>query len=351
MGCGDTVLNVATGGVSGAVESGSVSGALSSLATGGTGELAANALTGVAGNNDITKLMNSNMLTLTSGGANNIEAASGKSGFANVMDNFFDPSRVNDTWIRGSGALLENIPLGHEARGIAPAVMGAVGAMYGPAGAMAGYYFGNKIKGGTDTQGLIGGAISGATVGVGAAASPAVGAIAAELAPVIGTVAANAVAQGVVSAATSAAVGAGSAAVQGQDVGQGAASGAIGGAIGGGIGGGLGSFTPQLSQTLQGYGLSPTVANSLAGAAIKAGSSYASNQALAAVKGSPSPYGLGGSVSPQRVAPINSLTALSGTIPRNVNPQTANNLAANRAVFSNSLQNAPLAAPRQYTYI
>ena len=134
MGCGDTIADVATGGVSGAIQSGSAAGALTSLGTGGLGASGVNnLLTGGAysllGNQSPLKnIMDANVTSLVSGGLNNVQAASGYKNFASQMDALIDPSRGNDALIKGSGKWIEqNLPLGNGIVAAAPMVMSAAG--------------------------------------------------------------------------------------------------------------------------------------------------------------------------------------------------------------------------------
>lgn len=294
MGCGDDILNIGTGGLSGAVSSGSISGAISNLTTGGT----IGPMTSVLPDSPLGRLIKSDIRTLTSGGVYNAEEALKYKNMGNQFDVFMDPSRTHDMWIRGSGDLFGKT-FGNDARQIfgnyvVPIVAGIAG---GGVGAFAGSYLGNKFVGGSNDQGLIKGAVAfgGSVLGGAVAASGVTGEIAQTLAPTIGQTAAKVAAQAVVSAATNAAMAAATSAAMGKDAGEGALSGAIGGAIGGGLSTGLQSYAPQMSQMLQqNYGLSADAAAKLTDTAIKAGVGAATN---AATNKDPLIGAIGGAVS------------------------------------------------------
>ena len=285
MGCGDDVLDIATGGISAAAR-GDIAGAVSGGAT------------SILGNGYVGQLVKSNVLSLASGGYTNIAAASKYDNFASQMDVMADDSRVNDKLIRKSGVWLEDLPYGHEARGVAPMVMSTVGGIYGgPVGAAAGYYFGNKIKGGDDNTGMIGGAIAAGGSMLGSAATavvaPAISSIASNLiaqgvTASVANAAASTIVQAVVQAAVGSGVGAMSAAAQGGDPGEGAEMGAVGGAISGGISGAMNTYVKNLSDELQESGMSKTEADAAAKAAIKGSSAYMSTLAKNAALGTPS---------------------------------------------------------------
>lgn len=249
MGCGDTFTDIATGGATAIIDDPGVTSAIGGVMTGGAtnamngdivGALSGGASTSM-GNGEIGKLTKASITGLLTGGVSNIQQAAKYKNFANQMDVFFDPSRVNDKWIRKSGTYLEGLPLGHEARQLAPAVMATVGGIYGgPVGAGAGYYLGGKIKGDSNNSNLIGAGISTGGAAIGGAASTVVGpAISGALGG--GTV--GAVGSGVATGAmTGAATGAMGAAATGGDIGTGAMRGGLTGAIGGGANSTLGQL-------------------------------------------------------------------------------------------------------------
>jgi len=264
MGCGDTFTDIATGGATAIIDDPGVTQAIGGVMTGGAtnamnGDIVG-ALSGGAsssmGTGEIGKLTRASIEGLVTGGVSNIQQAAKYKNFANQLDVFFDPSRMNDKWIRKSGTYLEGLPLGHEARQLAPQVMSTVGGIIGAVtpitpmgGAAAGYYLGNKIKGDSNEAGLKGAAISAAAAGIGSGANEYIKPI---VSGALGGGITGAIGSGVVSGATTgAAAGAMGAAANGGDMAQGAGMGALTGGIGGGVGAGL-------NQTYQAAGVPQT---------------------------------------------------------------------------------------------
>jgi len=309
MGCGDTFTDIATGGATAIIDDPGVTQAIGGVMTGGAtnamnGDIVG-ALSGGAsssmGTGEIGKLTRASIEGLVTGGVSNIQQAAKYKNFANQMDVFFDPSRVNDKWIRKSGTYLEGLPLGHEARQLAPAVMATVGGIYGgPVGAGAGYYLGGKIKGDSNNQNLIGAGVTtgGAAIG-GAAGSYIAPAVSGALGGgIMGNIGSGVVTGGITGAAT----GAMGAAATGQDVGTGAMRGGLTGAIGGGANNTLGQLytatgTPQIAR----QGLS-----SLANQGIKYGTT-ALNQELFSPTQQPRPQQTGPQLTPQQQATMAAL--------------------------------------------
>jgi len=263
MGCGDDILNVATGGISGAVSTGDIIGSATGALTGGVSSMTGGSISDplylIGG--DVRKLMDATSDSILSAGVTNIIAASKYKNLANQMDVMMDPSRVNDKWIRESGEWLEYLPAGHAVREVAPMVGAIVGGVFaGPAGSAGGYYFGNKIKGGSNEAGAIGAGLSFAGGVIGAAAQPAAGALTSQLVSQgLSQGVSNAVAQGVVQGAVGAGMGAATGAATGQDIGQSAMYGGLSGLAGGVVG----SQVAPATKYLQSQGVNPTVANAL----------------------------------------------------------------------------------------
>lgn len=290
MGCGGAILNVVTGGISGAVQaaqSGNIGKALTSINTGGMGFGGSEFMP----KGDVKKLFEATGDSISTFGGSNIQStmASGKKHWADISDHLIDPSRVNDKWVRGSGETTGDI-FGQDVRKaignyVMPIVGGIVTAPTGGWGSAVGAYLGNKFTGGRDRDGAIKALISGASSYAGGAMSGAMNGVTSamsnSLSSTIGTAAAKAVAQAATKAAISAAMGAATAAAQGKDAGEGALSGAISGAAQGAIETYLNSYAPDMTKMLmKDYGLSEEMAKRLTETALKAGTGAATNAAL-----------------------------------------------------------------------